>query len=203
MKAERRIYFYKMTHDTGAAPCVENSLLTLAICKPCIRSSAVPGDIIFGFGSRRFGERLIYIAVVTEKLAEAEYYKQSEYAVRPDCIYEIIDGKARVKKDVRFHQDGSAIMTDIGPGLRRANVLISRDFRYFGKSGTGDYKTMFPAIGRAVSLLKRGHRVNHPPALRSELTRLKNRIWEIYPDKVNGRPIQAEPCPGSNKWLLK
>jgi hypothetical protein len=31
-----RIYFYKLTADNGGAPCVEDGLLSLAICKPAI-----------------------------------------------------------------------------------------------------------------------------------------------------------------------
>lgn len=194
-----KIYFYKMTHDTGAAPCVENSSLTLAICKPQIRSSAVPGDVIFGFGAKEYRERLIYIAVVTDMLGEAGYYRKPEFAARSDCIYEIAGDMARVKPGARFHQDGSAIEQDIGAGFSKAKVLISRDFRYFGKSGTDAYKTTFPLIGQAVAKLARGHRVNHSPALRSALSQLKDWIWTTYPQKVNGRPTDAKPCPGTNK----
>jgi hypothetical protein len=65
-------WVYKLTYDTGAAPHVQNGLLSLAICKPKIRLGAVPGDVIFGFGGRSFpvirGARLIYVAQVTSKL---------------------------------------------------------------------------------------------------------------------------------------
>lgn len=199
MDAPGKIYFYKMTHDTGAAPCAKNGLLTLAICKPRIRSAAVPGDVVFGFGSKRFGERLIYIAMITGKLAGGEYYRDLKFAGRPDCIYKIIGGEARVKDGARFHQDGLSAGTDVGPGLRRANVLLSTDFRYFGGSGTDDYKGAFPAIGRAISLLKRGHRVNHSSSLRSDLLKLKDAIWRKFQDGLTGRPTQAGSCLCSRK----
>lgn len=199
MKAGPKIFFYKMTHDTGAAPCVENDLLTLAICKPQIRSAASPGDIIFGFGSRRHRERLLYAAVVTAKLKGAEYFRRPEFFARSDCIYEIVGGKTGVKKGARFHQDGSSIDQDIGPGFSKAIALLSRDFRYFGKSGTDDYKTMFPLIGQAVANLARGHRVNHSPELQSALIQLKEWIWSTYPQMVNGRPTDAKPCPGKGR----
>lgn len=32
-----KIYFYKLTADNGGAPCVQDGLLSLAICKPMIR----------------------------------------------------------------------------------------------------------------------------------------------------------------------
>lgn len=64
------IYFYKLTVDDGGAPCVEKGLLSLAICKPMIRSSAQIGDIIVGFAANSLhsDNRLIYIAEVTDKL---------------------------------------------------------------------------------------------------------------------------------------
>ena len=40
-----RIYFYKLTTDNGGAPCVQDNLLSLAICKPMIRMAAQVGDL--------------------------------------------------------------------------------------------------------------------------------------------------------------
>jgi Nucleotide modification associated domain 2 len=45
------MYYYKLTNDDGGAPCVQGDLLSLAICKPMIRSTARPGDLIFGFAA--------------------------------------------------------------------------------------------------------------------------------------------------------
>lgn len=76
-----RIYFYKLTTDNGGAPCVEGALLSLAICKPMIRSTAGVGDLIFGFAANALHEdnRLIYAARVTRTLRNGEYYKSSRY----------------------------------------------------------------------------------------------------------------------------
>jgi len=40
-----------MTVDSGGAPCVSNGVLSLAICKPAIRSSATRGNIILGLAN--------------------------------------------------------------------------------------------------------------------------------------------------------
>ena len=40
MKKPNKIYVYKMTADTGGAPCVYQGILSLAICKPKIRRKA-------------------------------------------------------------------------------------------------------------------------------------------------------------------
>ena len=60
-----KIYFYKMTTDNGGAPCVQNGLLSLAICKRMIRRTAKEENIIIGFGGKKnLGEKLIYVAEI-------------------------------------------------------------------------------------------------------------------------------------------
>jgi hypothetical protein len=69
--------------DSGGAPCVQKGLLSLAICKPMIRSSARCGDFILGFAAnslRPSDNRLIYAARVTRKLCNGEYYKDRKTA---------------------------------------------------------------------------------------------------------------------------
>jgi hypothetical protein len=73
-----KIYFYKLTDDGGGAPCVERGLLSLAICKPIIRVGAEPGSVIFGFTANSLdpGNRLLYIAKVTDKASGGAYFMQ-------------------------------------------------------------------------------------------------------------------------------
>ena len=94
MHAEPRIYVYKLTVDNGGAPCVQDGLLTLAICKPMIRRMAVTGDLIFGFAANSLhpDNPLLYIACVDEKLSGDAYYCQERFADRGDCIYELQRG---------------------------------------------------------------------------------------------------------------
>ena len=68
MKDNPTIYFYKMTVDNGGAPYASEKLLSLAICKPMIRSTARERNWIFGFGGKNYGEKLVYVAIVTERL---------------------------------------------------------------------------------------------------------------------------------------
>jgi hypothetical protein len=85
-----RIYFYKLTTDDGGAPCVEDGLLSLAICKPMIRGTAEVGDLILGFAAKSLhaDNRLLYVARVTDKAPNGEYYTTAKFARREDCIYE-------------------------------------------------------------------------------------------------------------------
>lgn len=195
MISRQKIFFYKMTTDNGGAPTVSGTLLSLAICKPMIRSSARKGSIIFGFGARStIGERLIYIAEVTDKLFSGNYYKKDEYKNRKDCIYYWQKERLIWKPDSLYHSDGSEILRDVGmPPHDKAKVLLSINFRYLGNKGTEDYKDKYPAIAGAVFKLGQGHRVNHSKMLYSELLKLKREIWEQYPDeKVIGAPIDSD-----------
>ena len=185
-------YFYKLSTDNGGAPCVHRGLLSLAICKGQIRATAKEGDWIFGFGGRgTIGERLIYIAQVTEKLPKGRYYAKPKYQRRLDCIYEWHDGELRWKKGRKLHEGGSK--SDIGePPHTKAAVLLSGDYRYLGKTGTEDYKANYPILANAVYRLGQRHRVNHSPELENELTSLRREIWNEYQHQRIGAPTDPD-----------
>jgi hypothetical protein len=198
-----RIYFYKLTADNGGAPCVENDLLSLAICKPDIRWSAKEGDLLFGFAAKELSadNRLIYIARVTEKLKDGAYYKDPQYAQRGDCIYRFKAGHYVWKSGSLHHCPNDfkdALTDDLGkpPEYKKASVLLSRDFRYFGKTGSAEYKSQYPLLAQGIEHLFQGHRVNHTPALEDELCRLADRIWQTTHKMKIGEPTSGPE--GSN-----
>jgi hypothetical protein len=186
------IYVYKMITDNGGAPCVWRNLLSLAICKPMIRRVADEGALIFGFGGKTHRERLLYIARVTKKPPIGDYYQESNYSRRPDCIYKNVVGTAVRKRGAVYHNNLDERKRDVGMHFERANVLLSDDFRYFGKLGTDQYKHDYPAINALVERLKRGHRVNHSATLRSELLQLQNDMWRRYRRKKLGPPTDSD-----------
>jgi len=134
-----RLYVYKLTTDNRGAPCVDGDrLLTLAICKPMIRRTARVGDVLFGFAANSLSpdNRLIYIARVTSVEEDGDYYEKATYEHRGDRIYiRADDGRFCVRPDARYHKDGAPLATDLGsfPEYGRARVVISDDFRYFGR----------------------------------------------------------------------
>jgi len=186
------IYVYKMTADNGGAPCVWRGLLSLALCKPKIRKSAEVGSVICGFGGVDHRERLIYIAKVTHKPAVGAYYRSAKFANRPDCIYEDVSGRARRKSKAHYHTQTDERRKDVGIRFENAYILLSKDFRYFGKMGTEAYKQKFPAIRDLVESLTQGHRRNHSSQLRSELLNLKRRVWTKYRRMKLGTPTDAD-----------
>ena len=119
-----RVFTYKIQGDCGAAPCVENTLWSLAICKPVIRKIAVIGDIIIGISGNKLKigkNKIIFIAEITNVLTIRNY--AINHSERSDCIYtenlQLIPNK--------FHNCGS-VKTDLGG----KNVLLSTNFIYYG-----------------------------------------------------------------------
>lgn len=191
------IYFYKLTADNGGAPCVQDGLLSLAICKPMIRSGAKPEDLIFGFAANSLhrDNRLIYIARITNKVCNGGYYREKPFANRSDRIYEWRQSRIAWRRGA-FHHGPRDLVHDLGkpPGYKKANVLLSTDFRYFGKNGTAEYKSRFHLVRKAVEQLGRGHRVTHDEPLRKQLKALMHRIWRSIPKRVVGEPTSAPRC---------
>lgn len=194
------IYFYKMTSDSGAAPCVDKGILSLAICKPSIRRTAQAGDIILGFGSQALGEKLIYAAKIAKVVSGGHYYDDgSAFEGRLDCIYSWRGNELVFRKGAKVHSQENR-NHDVGPAgdhQRNANVLIADEFVYFGRTGTDDYQKNYPHIKQAIAHLTQGHRINHAPALATELSGLYDDVVKRYGgQKVLGRPHHPlENCP--------
>jgi hypothetical protein len=118
-----KIYVYKLTVDSGGAPCVERGVLSLAICKPMIRRTAEVGDLIFGFAASSLSRdnRLIYVARVTDTKRNGAYFRDKRFARRGDCVYEWHRGRFHWRRGARY------------PMLRiaRRGVPIPGDCRHF------------------------------------------------------------------------
>ncbi|HEX2585542.1 MAG TPA: hypothetical protein VHL14_10435 [Steroidobacteraceae bacterium] len=201
-----RFYYYKLTSDDGGAPCAQDGLLSLALCKPMIRSTAEVGDVIFGFAAKSLdiNNRLIYIATITHKEIGGAYFKKMKYRSRRDCIYRWRGDRLKWN-EAGFHGAGD-LAHDVGdyPEYERANVLLSNDFRYFGKNGDAEYKDRYPAIKKAVEALGQGHRNRHGEILLRQLESLKSDVWKKYKEQVLGNSTSVpetdachlKPCGG-------
>ena len=155
-----------MIVDNGGAPCVQDGLLSLAICKPQIRSTIDTNDFIIGFGSNVLDNKLIYIAEVTNKLLDGEYYKQEKY-YRDDCLYSFDGQQYSRREDKKYHISNNT-PNDEGNNI----VLLSNNYRYFGKKSSNDYKNKYPILTKIINSLKQGHRLNHNTELFKELSQL-------------------------------
>jgi hypothetical protein len=198
-----KIYFYKLTVDDGGAPCVEKGLLSLSICKPMLRGSAEKGDIVIGFAatSLHVENHLIYLARVNEKVENGDYYRPGKYNGRADCIYEWRGGRFAQRAGALYHGSAGDLVHDLGqhPNYPRGNTLLSREFCYFGASGTDDYKKAFPGVANAVAALGRGHRVHHDAKLLTELEKLVRWSCDLNGACIQGKPKSGPRCGVSHR----
>jgi hypothetical protein len=158
-----KLYTYIIPIDDGAAPNPFKRMCTLAICKGVIRRTAEPGDWVAGVGSKARGlnGRLVYAMRVEESIPWQEYEQRArtEWPHRipnikspetwrrlGDCIYYYSKGKVKQRPGV--HPPGLQKRD-----LRGRNVLISRDFYYFGNKA-------IPLRGKLLEICPstRGHR---------------------------------------------
>jgi hypothetical protein len=197
------IYFYKLVVDDGGAPCVERGLLSLAICKPMLRSTAQVDDIVIGFAadSLHADNRLIYIARVSERLVNGEYFRTRSYFERSDCIYRSNGASFHCIPEPQYHGSIADLEHDLGKGPKynRANTLVSRDFCYYGPKGTATYKKDFPAVAMAIERLGRGHRLHHSPKLHDELEALVKKHCKLKGACISGQPAQKPQCGVSHR----
>jgi len=141
-----RLYTYTIPIDDGAAPNPFRNMMSLAICKPDIRRTAREGDWVAGLGSKdahsgNLSGRLVY-AMRVEEILSLRGYDLNASARWPhripnvnsgdlserlgDCIYDYSGGSTPTQRS-SVHGPKN-IQTD----LSGRNVLISRDFYYFG-----------------------------------------------------------------------
>ena len=74
-KRPQRLYRYVIDHDKGFAPNPFFGVCTVACCKPRIRKFAEVGDIIVGYGAKKYGlgGQIIYWMAVDE-ISDFETY---------------------------------------------------------------------------------------------------------------------------------
>lgn len=146
MSHKPRLFSYTIPFDDGAAPNPFRGMCTLAICKPAIRRVAQIGDWIVGLGSvaAPSGDlrgRLVYAMHVEEVISVREYDLRAQYEWQHripdvasldlserlgDCIYDFCDStEPRQRASVHGPENEER-------DLSGRNVLISRDFYYFG-----------------------------------------------------------------------
>lgn len=196
-----KVYIYKLTVDDGGAPCVRDGILSLAICKPAIRSTARRGHVILGFAANSLREdnRMIYAARVTKNLDGKQYFSESSrYAHRPDCIYRWDGHRFEWRTDSKFHSP-SDMNHDLGeePRYKRAHVPLSEgtdNFRYFSAACRIHYKKEYRRLATLVENLGQGYRVNFGSELQSELALFLKCLW-AGPWKYRQTLIPRKPCP--------
>lgn len=143
-----RVFSYKIARDFGFAPNPFHGVCTLATCKPQIRTSAQPGDIIVGCGCKGNGlaGRVICVLRVSGKCGFQDYWDDPRFAMKQpffggsqgraygDNIYHH-DENGRWLQERSHHSfpDGSVNEANLLRDTGSDNVLWSEDFAYFGR----------------------------------------------------------------------
>jgi hypothetical protein len=144
------VYIYVVDRDFGFAPNPFHGYCTLATCKPGIRKKAKIGDWIVGLGGRRLKAtgRCIFAMCVTEIINFNEYWSNPVFFdKRPvrngssrmmvgDNIYHF-DFRNKLWCQADSHHscsDGSVNIANLKRDTSSDQVLISRQFFYFGKN---------------------------------------------------------------------
>ena len=164
------LYMYRLTSDTGLAPCVDNGLLSLACCKggqirygrPChtglryrIGSNKdgfeLKNDKVYVLGT--YKGKLLYLARITEIMTMVEYY-QTIAKGRTDHIYDVKNGQLERNKHLqkqKVHLEGEQHIRDIAGKY----VLLSEDFMYLGEDATlVEFVSIYGAKFRETKLYK-------------------------------------------------
>ncbi len=132
-------YSYVLATDSGFVPNPFYGVLTLATCKPVVRKVAQVGDYLIGVAPSRYGQRLSYMAKISEVVTFDEYWKDKRFRCkRPKMSQKnerfFGDNIYRHLKDGTWHQEPSLhylgnVEKDTG---RTDHVLICEEFFYFG-----------------------------------------------------------------------
>jgi len=146
------VFMYRLTNDTGFAPCVDNNLLSLACCKGgqmrgekvintglrhrigVKRESDYSVDDVYVLGT--YSNKFLYLAKITDVVTMEEYYSGVSKG-RTDDIYDNVYGKLIRNKHLwkeKIHTEPDRIKKD----LAGKYVLLSKKFIYLGKDAVYD-----------------------------------------------------------------
>jgi putative DNA base modification enzyme with NMAD domain len=132
-----RIWRYVLATDNGMAPCAEQGILSLCLCKPMIRRSAGVGEWVVGFVPRRINGGRVHVAwagQIAESVSMGDYEKR--FPGRRDAIYRLVESKwGEPDILVPLRDDYHADERNRSRDRKGKNVLIFRAFWYWGSVG--------------------------------------------------------------------
>lgn len=143
-----KAFSYIVARDYGFAPNPFYGVLTLATCKPVIRKTANIGDLIIGCSNKAQGNKLIYMAKVSEILTFDQYWNNQRFAKKKpvmngslkklygDNIYHHdTEGNWMQEDSHHSNVDGTINQYNLDRDTRKTDkVLVCNEFTYLGKS---------------------------------------------------------------------
>lgn len=133
------LFSFPVIFDSGCSPFIKNGLCSFALSMPKIRIQAKVGDIVAGLATEKEFVRLVFVFMVDEVMPWSEYSRQThkESSLASRIPHNILDyGDAVYPPDSKYPlpswagRTASDYFNDVEKGK---NVLLSRQFYYFGK----------------------------------------------------------------------
>lgn len=190
----KTVFSYVVAHDYGLAPNPYYGFCTLSCCKPVIRRKAEIGDLVIGMTGRNRSPtpKLLYMMQVTEILDFDQYWADERFSCKKPDLHS--STKSRVGDNIYRKDNGSWIQADSKHSnldgttheehLYRdthdsTNVLISRDFVYYGKNATKIDDSFSKLLNRS-----RGNRVFRG----ADDIKLAEQLFKSLPRGMRGFP---------------
>ena len=140
------LYMYRLTSDTGLAPCVKGKLLSLSVCKggKLRNGKQIHTGMRYEIGSRFYDEykddevyilgiyknKLLYLARVTKVMTMKDYFKK-ESKGRMDDLYDVKDGPLHRNK--HLFKEGVHTDEQCERDIAGEYVLLSEYYTYLGR----------------------------------------------------------------------
>ena len=223
------IWSYIVVADKGLAPCIENNLLSICVCKPSIRRNAAKGDIIIGWASKQKIIKLVetlkqphpvFIAEVTDIQKFSEYFDvKDKNQLRNDKIYnKQLDHFCKDRPDLKLaHHSQEEQNKDLAGGNYKSKAklekikarasyqrcLLSENFYFFGteRQLQKEPQNLFRDFWESPlnNRLERGHK---------KINLNYGGYYEKFLNFLNNKPIQGEinhfqPLDGESEHRLR
>jgi hypothetical protein len=147
------LYSYVLRYDDGVAPNPFYDYCTLAVCKPVIRKNAKVGDWVIGTGSKDNVNRdsgipqIIYAMEIEEITTLTNYFEDYRFKDKKpnirnpsptlwtgDNFYYKQNNEIHQLESVHSNPDGFEDIENKNHDLKGVNVLISKNFWYWGRN---------------------------------------------------------------------